>query len=201
MQTKKRVGLILIVIGVFLVLASLGILIHNEYESRQAENRSRKEVERLRSEINGQSKEQSKDASEGEPKEEKDSGKAGNIDDAYIGIITIPAVGVEVPVTSDYNEETLKQMPCRYYGSADEGNLVIAGHNYRHGFGELNSLSGGDEVILTEMDGNIRHYVVREREVLKEDDISGMNESGWDLSLYTCTYSGRERLTVRCREE
>ena len=92
-------------------------------------------------------------------------------------------------------------MPCRYYGSADEGNLVIAGHNYRHGFGELNSLSEGDEVMLTETDGNIRHYVVKEREVLKEDDVKGMNESGWELSLYTCTYSGRERLTIRCREE
>ena len=158
-------------------------------------------AEGRRVEINERSKEQSRGSAEDKQDEGKNSESRDDIDETYIGIITIPAIGVEAPVTSEYNEETLKQMPCRYYGSADEGNLVIAGHNYRHGFGELNSLSEGDEVMLTETDGNIRHYVVKEREVLKEDDVKGMNESGWELSLYTCTYSGRERLTIRCREE
>lgn len=201
MQTRRRVGRILIVFGMCLVFAALGIFIYNEYESRRAESRSREEAERLKAEINERSKEQSRGSAEDKQDEGKNSESRDDIDETYIGIITIPAIGVEAPVTSEYNEETLKQMPCRYYGSADEGNLVIAGHNYRHGFGELNSLSEEDEVMLTETDGNIRHYVVKEREVLKEDDVKGMNESGWELSLYTCTYSGRERLTIRCREE
>ena len=31
-------------------------------------------------------------------------------------------------------------------------------------------------------------------------DVDGMLSGGWDLSLYTCTYGGRARLTVRCDE-
>lgn len=49
------------------------------------------------------------------------------------------------------------------------------------------------------MDGNSYEYVVDLIEVLQAEDIDGMVNSPWELSLYTCTYDGQSRLTVRCK--
>lgn len=42
--------------------------------------------------------------------------------------------------------------------------------------------------------------MVEEIEILNADDIKRMIESDWELSLYTCTYNGKQRVTIRCRE-
>ena len=48
------------------------------------------------------------------------------------------------------------------------------------------------------MNGIVTHYTVEEVEILDGTDISGMLSGSWALSLYTCTYGGSARLTVRC---
>ena len=86
MQTRRRVGRILIVFGMCLVFAALGIFIYNEYESRRAESRSREEAERLKAEINERSKEQSRGSAEDKQDEGKNSESRDDIDETYIGI-------------------------------------------------------------------------------------------------------------------
>lgn len=41
-------------------------------------------------------------------------------------------------------------------------------------------------------------YEVTEVEELQPTEIGQMLESGYDLTLYTCTYGGQSRVTVRC---
>ena len=56
----------------------------------------------------------------------------------------------------------------------------------------------GEIITFTDMDGNVFFYEVAEIEILdpyaKEEMLSGE----WDLTLFTCTYGGQERVTVRC---
>lgn len=118
----------------------------------------------------------------------------------YIGYITIPAVNLELPVMDRWNEELLRLAPCRYYGSFETNDLVIAGHNYKSSFGKLKLLHKDDEVYFTDMNGIVHTYVVAETEILNATDVKPMIESDWDLSLYTCTYNGKQRFTVRCAE-
>ena len=77
---------------------------------------------------------------------------------------------------------------------------MIAGHNYKSGFGKLKKLSPGDKVFFTDMNGRVTRYIVEVIEVLDGTAVEEMITGDWDLSLYTCTYGGKSRLTVRCRK-
>ena len=116
----------------------------------------------------------------------------------YIGVLRIPALSLELPVISEWSYPSLQIAPCRYAGSAYLNNMVIAAHNYYSHFGYLKNLSQGDEVIFTDMDGNVFRYEVAELETLSPFAIEEMTGGDWDLTLFTCTVGGQSRVTVRC---
>lgn len=117
----------------------------------------------------------------------------------YIGILTIPSLDLELPVLSEWNYSSLKISPCRYSGTAADGNLIIAAHNYQSHFGKINSLNSGDEVKFTDVSGHEYFYNVTQSELLKGSDVDSMKECSneWDITLFTCTLSGRNRVTIR----
>lgn len=116
----------------------------------------------------------------------------------YIGRVDIPALGLSLPVISEWSYPRLKIAPCRYTGSAYLDNLIIAAHNYSSHFGNLNRLNTGDTVMFTDVDGNQFTYAVSLIEDLPGTAIEEMQEGEWDLTLFTCTLGGRSRVTVRC---
>ena len=59
----------------------------------------------------------------------------------YIGILTIPSLGIELPVQDEWSYPNLKIAPCRYAGTVADGNLIVAAHNYRSHFGRIGELN------------------------------------------------------------
>ena len=116
----------------------------------------------------------------------------------YIGQLDIDALGLSLPVISEWSYPALKVAPCRYTGSAYQDNLIIAAHNYSSHFGRLSQLSAGDAVRFTDVDGNVFTYTVSQIEDLPGTAIEEMQAGDWDLTLFTCTLGGRTRVTVRC---
>lgn len=116
----------------------------------------------------------------------------------YIGYIEFPALNLTLPVMDSWSYPKLKLAPCRYAGSAYQDDMVIAAHNYVQHFGRLGSLIIGDEVRFTDVDGNVFTYTVVELEQLDPSPVENMLAGDWDLSLFTCTLSGQQRMTVRC---
>jgi sortase A len=116
----------------------------------------------------------------------------------YIGYLFIPALGLELPVQSQWDYPGLKISPCRYVGSTKTDDLVIAAHNYDRHFGRISKLAQGDLVYFTDMDGVQTTYQVMETLILQPTAIEEMTTSGYDLTLFTCTYGGKTRVTVRC---
>ena len=118
---------------------------------------------------------------------------------AYIGYISLPTLELELPVMSEWSYPKMKIAPCRYWGSVYLDNMVIAAHNYVDHFGRLGNVGVGDPVIFTDVDGNVFRYTVSELIQLTPDQTLNMVKGlDWDLTLFTCTTSGRQRLTVRC---
>lgn len=117
---------------------------------------------------------------------------------AYIGVLSIPALKRELPVTAQWDDEKLKAAPCRFEGSAYLNNLIIAGHNYRSHFGGLKNLQSGDEITFTDAEGNRFLYEVTELEILRGNEIDRLKSGEWDLTLFTCTMGGENRVAVRC---
>ena len=83
-------------------------------------------------------------------------------------------------------------------GTIAGGDLVIAGHNYARHFSPIKSLTAGEEVYFTDMDGVVTAYQVAEVDTLSPTDVEEMTDSGYPLSLFTCSYGGRSRVAVRC---
>ena len=116
----------------------------------------------------------------------------------YIGYLSIPALGLELPVMSEWDYTRLTIAPCRYSGSTKTDDLVIAAHNFAQHFGGLSGLTGGEQVIFVDMDNVVSTYTVVAVEILAPTAVEEMTNGEYDLSLYTCTYGGRSRVTVRC---
>ena len=117
----------------------------------------------------------------------------------YIGVISIPSYNITLPVQSDWSLEKLKKSPCRYSGSVNSGSLIICAHNYRSHFGKLKYIRKGDKIRFTDMMGITYTYDVAEIDLINGDRVDEMKKNnGWDLTLFTCNYGARQRITLRC---
>ncbi|MBP3196262.1 MAG: sortase [Butyrivibrio sp.] len=117
---------------------------------------------------------------------------------SFIGTVEIPSLGLLLPIQSEWATDNAKVSVCRYKGSVYENDLIIAGHNYTEHFGRLNELNSGDEVIVTDMNGKSFYFIVSNIETLGAYDVEEMEKGEWDLTLFTCTIGGANRVTVRC---
>ncbi len=116
----------------------------------------------------------------------------------YIGTLVMPPLEIELPVADDWDYTRMNISPCRYSGSYYSNDLVICAHNYSSHFRDIGSLQVGDDVIFIDVLGNEMHYKVGLVETLGATAVEEMTSSDWDLSLFTCNYSGMARVTVRC---
>lgn len=116
----------------------------------------------------------------------------------YYGVLNIPKLNITLPVQETWSDYSASLTPCRYTGSLSGDNLIIAGHNFSSHFGKLHSLSQGDTVEFTDALGVKEVFVVSSKEKLNGYDVEGMKDGDWDLTLFTCDYTGLNRITIRC---
>ena len=193
---KRKLGISLMIIGLLMVVFSLGLLLFNSYENKKAQESSEALIQAIRLEIS----ENETENKVTDPFDEEMTVR--EIDGyGYIGYISVPALDIDLPVMSEWDYGRLKIAPCRYYGSTKTDNLVIAAHNYKVHFGYLGNLKAGDLVSFTDMDSNVTDYTVTSVELLLPTDVDKVKDSGDDLILYTCTYGGAKRIVVRCSYE
>ena len=119
---------------------------------------------------------------------------------AYIGYISVPLLNLELPVMSEWDYPRLKISPCRYTGTVNGEDLVVMAHNYSTHFGGISKLQIGDSVMFTDMDGIVTNYEVVGRDILAPDAVEEVTSGEVDLTLFTCTYGGKSRVTVYCNE-
>lgn len=190
---KRKVAIMLMTVGSLFICLAFGILVYNNYENRKAEENSALLMESLRLSIaENELKDKVIDPFDAEMTTKEINGYG------YIGYISIPSLNIDLPVMSDWDYGRLKIAPCRYYGSTKTDNLVIAAHNYRVHFGSFGRIKVGDTVIFTDMDSVKHRYKVDVVEQLLPTDVDKVKDTGDDLILYTCTYGGAKRITVRC---
>ncbi len=190
---KRKIAVTFMSLGILFIGLAMGLLIYNNHESKQAQISSDMLIERIRLNIaENELAEDSVDPFDEDMKIKEIDGYG------YIGYLSIPILELDLPVMSEWDYGRLKLSPCRYYGSTKTDNLVIAAHNYRFHFGYLGRLKPEDVIIFTDMESNIRHYKVNSVELLMPTDVDKVKDSGDDLILYTCTYGGAKRITVRC---
>lgn len=197
---KSKAGLVFVVGGLLLIAAAAALSAYNVWEADQAGESSEATLEALDQripvleELNLPEElipDHILNPKMDMPTQEVDGHK-------YIGRIDIPVLDISLPVMDSWSYENLKTAPCRYKGSAYLNNMILAAHNYTKHFGPIRRLLPGDEVIFTDVGGNIFDYSVAELEQLEGTDVDEMEAGEWDLTLFTCTLGGQYRITVRC---
>ncbi|MCC8168705.1 MAG: sortase [Clostridiales bacterium] len=215
---KQKIGIICMTLGAALMCGALVLLLYNKWEEQQAEDAASQivailgeQIEENRnsasypsySQINNIDEQAAEDGDTDEETDEVEEEMAtASIDGyEYIGVLSVSKFGLELPVMSEWSYPGLKIAPGRYSGSTYTDNLVICGHNYERHFGQLKNLEAGDSIIFTDVNGNELKYEVAEVIILQPtavDEMLSRESCEWDLTLFTCTYGGRTRVTVRC---
>lgn len=186
---KKILGIVLMFLGTICIVSAAGIVYHNYQENAAAGDAS----DALLAGVLAQIPETVLAADE--------NGNMPVVDvdgRSFIGTVSVPSLGLLLPIQNEWSSDNAKVSVCRYKGSAYTNNLIVAGHNYAEHFGTLNQLSTGDEIIITDMNGKSFYYEVVNIETLGSYDIEEMEEGDWDLTLFTCTVGGASRVTIRC---
>lgn len=186
-------------LGLLLIAAALFLSAYNTMDSRTAGETSRQVIVRMCQALPTQTAAETEapavpeyllDAEREMPVQTVD-------DKDYIGVLTIPALDLELPVLSQWDYDGLKMAPCRYSGSLYQNNLILCAHNYASHFGKLKNLHVGDTAIFTDMDENVVRFQLAARETIQPEDLEAMEAGDWDLTLFTCTVGGQSRVAVR----
>ena len=203
----KKAGIAIIAVGAVLILSALLLLLYNRHEDAQAGQEAESLLVRVEAAVSAQPT----DAPAVSTKATQEAAFAPSptpLDPEmpvvtldgydYVGYVEIPMLELKLPVMADWDYKRLKVAPCRQFGSSRTDDLVIAAHNYESHFGHLKDLSVGSTVTFTDMAGIVNTYCVEKIETLNPDDVDAVQNSGYDLVLYTCTRGGRTRVTVFC---
>lgn len=214
----KKCSFVLIAIGTTLIISALFLCLYNFFEDRKSGKKAQDVLNLLKSEIAVESDtnnnylnenkifEQIQDNYKSEIISNTDASSSERVNEkevegiSYLGFITIPTLNLELPVSSHMNESILSWAPCIYSGSAPTGNFIIAAHNYSSHFRNIDELAAGDVIYYTDADGKVYEYQVSYSEIISGSDPQAMVEGSsdsWDLTLFTCTLDGRNRITVR----
>lgn len=203
----KRKGTGLMVSGLILVLAAAGLTGYNLLQSHQAQQSSYQVVQVLEQKLPLTEPSAEEKTDEIIPETQPDYVRFPNMEmpvvsvdgQDYIGTVQIPSQELELPVAAQWSYEALRSTPCRYQGSAYSDDLILMAHNYDSHFGKLRNLRIDDWVTFVDTDGNTFVYRVVEREELPGTAVEDMAAGQWDLTLFTCTYGGKSRITIRCQ--
>lgn len=184
----NKIGKWLVCIGILLIVLALFEYTKDSYEDYSASKSSEEALEEITDYIIN---------TNDEVKIEELSSTNKNIEENYIGIITIPDINIELPVYNNWSYDNLRKAPAVYYGSISENNLVICGHSYRSHFKKLNKLKSGNTIVITDINNNKYVYQVVMSEVINPYDSDEMVESEFDLTIFSCYNGGTERIAIR----
>jgi sortase A len=198
---STRIALILA--GLLLILAA-AFVAGNLLEDRRAGARAQELLAQAEMEIRGGSASLPEPAVSGE--EILPSGTDGGQNAAswedynVIGILSLPDLGLTLPVLGEYGEDLLKVAPCVFEGGWEGGpqGLVIAGHNYRTHFQSIHQLKPGATITFQTMDGPVYSLEVEKIVEIGADQPEKLEAEQWDMTLLTCNLDRSKRILVRC---
>lgn len=199
---RKGSGMILIATGAVLIFSALLLFAYNRQEAFRAGQASERLIVEIEAMLESEGSEVKKIFPEQTIPEETLAPELPTVridERDYVGYLEIEALELKLPVQAQWSYPNLQISPCREAGSSRTDDLIIAAHNYSTHFGRLKTLSSGDAVAFTDMDGIENFYAIAEIITLdpaKSDVVYG---SEYPLVLYTCTPGGETRVVAFCR--
>ena len=187
MASRRKGGIVLMAFGAALLLGALSLFAWSRWDEARASASVAEVMEQLKPQV-------------GSVEAEKDDPLPRVLvgENYYIGYLDVPVLGLELPVMTTWSYDQLRVAPCRYYGSVESGDLVIAGYGYPSHFSRLVELHAGDDVRFVGMDGTEYAFVVAEVGTLPDTAVDELTAGECALTLFTCSDGGTSSVFVRC---
>ena len=129
-----------------------------------------------------------------------------------VAVIEIPKINIIYPViysedtSNKTTEDLLRLSVVKYWGpnANEQGNFCIVGHNYHNKrfFSKASKLKKGDSIYLTDTNNKTLEYKVYDNYVVDPNDLkctSQLTNGGTELTLITCTITGKQRTIIKAR--
>lgn len=129
-----------------------------------------------------------------------------------VAVINIPSINITYPViysndtSSKTVEDLLKISVVKYWGpeAHQPGNFCIVGHNYHNKrfFSKASELERGDTIYITDTNNKTLEYKVYAKDVVEPDNLkctSQLTNGATDITLITCTMTGKQRTIIKAR--
>lgn len=204
MKSKHRFGTLPILLGCCCLVVAAALYGYNGWVSARAAKASDKLTGKLSSLLQDTGRAGSADGVDpllGNPDSTGSSATSSSLNvngHETIGIISLPTIDITLAVLSTWSYPNLNVSACRYSGTPD-GKMVLLAHDYDRHFGRIHELKPGDSVQFTSTDGRVYRYQVTGTEIRGKYELSEILSGDWDLTLFTCTYGGENRVVVRCK--
>jgi sortase A len=194
----KTIGILLVVGGAFTLMSSGALWLGNYYDEKDARDYSDTVAAAFLDNVE-QNRGTDADPPAGDTQDEDEPLAFLPLEEsAYMGVLTIPALELTIPVNASLSMPALKRTPCRYSGTLADDTLVIAAHNYRSHFRGISRLEPSDDLAISDALGQEYKYKVALLETVAPTSVDYVKNSGYDLTLFTCTYGGQARVVLRC---
>lgn len=188
----RKTGKIIFVLGCLLIVCSLVLLIFLQTRTKQAEHTNAEIVQTMETILT--------DRKEGTKDFDRDPEMPAleiNGED-FIGLLEIPAYGLKLPIGSMWDKETVLSYPCRFYGSAYDGSLIIGGYDQSGQFDFFDRIQTGTAIAITDMTGSTFSYTVNRIDRSNSAEAEVLINSEADLTLFVRDAQGLEYILLRC---
>lgn len=188
---KKRWNLFQI-LGVLLILSSLGFLIFTQLQAVSSQKKTTTLCAQIEALL-----------------PQRTSGMAGSYSnpempilqlqgDDFIGLVEVSAFGLKLPIGSEWDTSKLTAYPCRLYGSVYNSTLILGGSDQAGQFDFFKNTDLGCVVTVTDMTGAEYTYTVFRVDRSKTADADKLMDQGSDLTLYVRDRYSMDYIILRC---
>lgn len=188
---KRKVPLLLI-LGIFLICASLCILAFFGIRAHLGAKNCQKILSQMELIL--------PERTQGVPGTYPDSAMPALALDGvdYAAILEIPAYGITLPVADKWEPKKLYAAPSRFCGSAYDNTLVIGGADSSQQFSFCDKIDIGAMITVTDMTGVQFSYTVSRVDRAKQADAQWLSADDFDLTLFCRDTYSLEYIAVRC---
>ena len=195
----RKKGTAFLLLGICLWLGALSLTLYNYWEADNAEQASRLLVVELEEQIAVQDDKTALQWAESEEAVQAQEMPVIEIDGTFAIFRDYES---HLMVLLNFNDRAAA-MEFKGYEFTDLIAIILrcCGHNYAKHFSPIRRVSIGSDVYFTNVNGEVIHYVVVNRETVQPTAVEEMIDNtiaGWDLTLFTCNLGGQTRCAVRC---
>lgn len=116
----------------------------------------------------------------------------------YVAILEVPSFGVALPVANQWDSKDLFLSPGRFHGSAYDSTLIIGGADDPRQFGFCDKIEHGAQITVTDMTGAQFAYAVSKVERAKHAEFQWLMDADYALTLFCHDIYSMEYIAVRC---